>query len=867
MKTSFDKGKGQWAISWPGRVSRHDLVYLSPPDDPMQGIPLGNGDLGALCWTECSKLIIALNKCDLWEDGKEGPQDNVLGETQMSALRHGGALTIDFNSPIFDVLYIDRCDGRLGLSDAMMKLAVKTPFGTVRIIGRVDLHTGVFCLEIQKNFKENAPVDMQLERFGSRHLPYWYSQISTNTSIGLGGTTSNADAKMMSLSHKLTNGTFCLGASVRGSKTNYSRVNGNRCLARVAGSKFTVLASITSPLKRNSLQQCRKNLEDFDKSSIAKHKAGWKEFWNRSFMESGDDYNDNMWHMAMYYSRSSQGGKYPGRFVDGLWSHYHDFHAWGYYFHWNQQQLYWPLDAAGHHDLTKAYLEYRFAGLENAKKDGTDKFNSDGAFVADVSDHRGYNVTGIYHNHTPVVQIAMDFWRHYEYTQDERFLKTRVLPYMLEAAKFFETCFAKHSDGKYHPRPASAYEGWQLIKDVTTDIAMARSFFKTLLSAMEKAGVRDDRQEKWRDILENLCDYVMLDMGKEYFNNGKYVMGRFTDDKISCKRIIATGTDAESGKIVVSRWPAAKPQKSGKDNVHDALCKLEKCIPPDLATEWDTDGDDGTFPWSELAMVFPHGHLGIKDKNSDLYKAAVTTAKNYSIDGTGWSPVPIILARLGLARELSAVLKDFAYRWQISTNGWVHWGVRTNMKPETALRFRSGKLINVDIPLKERQKDENKLEWPGWNFRHTCLEALYVLSCAMNESLLQSWDGVIRIAPAVSQKQSAKFTLHAAGGFKVSAEINNGKIRWVSIKSDTSNTAVIQNPWKKALICDKDKKLDTTTDRIISLEMKKNQRIVLVEKLQDLKSWAVEKVTYEPNTAIKKTFNGLGQLGLGRCFK
>ena len=49
MNSAFDLSTGTWNIDWPGRVARHDVVYLSPPDDPTQGIPLGNGDLGVLC--------------------------------------------------------------------------------------------------------------------------------------------------------------------------------------------------------------------------------------------------------------------------------------------------------------------------------------------------------------------------------------------------------------------------------------------------------------------------------------------------------------------------------------------------------------------------------------------------------------------------------------------------------------------------------------------------------------------------------------------------------------------------------------------------------------------------------------------------
>ncbi len=68
LKSAFDPDTGSWHINWPERVSRHDLVYLTPPEDPLQGIPLGNGDAGVLSWFEESKTIFVVNKCDLWDD-------------------------------------------------------------------------------------------------------------------------------------------------------------------------------------------------------------------------------------------------------------------------------------------------------------------------------------------------------------------------------------------------------------------------------------------------------------------------------------------------------------------------------------------------------------------------------------------------------------------------------------------------------------------------------------------------------------------------------------------------------------------------------------------------------------------------------
>jgi hypothetical protein len=115
ISSAFDPKKFEWNIAWPGRVSQYDLVYKSPPVDPMQGIPLGNGDVGALMWCEDSKIIVVVNKCDLWDDAIPDKTDNWKNEKDETATtqRHACRITIDFKFPVFNTLYLSDFIARL----------------------------------------------------------------------------------------------------------------------------------------------------------------------------------------------------------------------------------------------------------------------------------------------------------------------------------------------------------------------------------------------------------------------------------------------------------------------------------------------------------------------------------------------------------------------------------------------------------------------------------------------------------------------------------------------------------------------------------------------------------------------------------
>jgi hypothetical protein len=147
IKSAFDPKLAQWNIDWPGRVAQHDLVYKSPPIDPMQGIPLGNGDVAALAWCEGSKLIMVLNKCDLWDDSKTGKSDTWDEKydyytTQRQACR----IEVDFKFPVFNTLYLSDFRARLNLADASMSLRGASPFGEVRLNTFIDHRSGIlFC--------------------------------------------------------------------------------------------------------------------------------------------------------------------------------------------------------------------------------------------------------------------------------------------------------------------------------------------------------------------------------------------------------------------------------------------------------------------------------------------------------------------------------------------------------------------------------------------------------------------------------------------------------------------------------------------------------------------------------------------------
>ncbi|PKO23247.1 MAG: hypothetical protein CVU38_05120 [Chloroflexi bacterium HGW-Chloroflexi-1] len=881
MNSAFNPETCTWEIGWPGRVAKHDVVYLSPPSDPMQGMPIGNGDVGVLCWCEPSRIVMAVNKCDLWDDASFGRFHNWKAEEEeySTTLRHAGRIIVDFNMPVFDLFYLSDFRGRISLADASLSFAAAGPLGSVAFRAFVSHDDGTICCETETNLKEDVPVEIYVERYGSRTFSHWYSLVNRDASIGLAGACSSADEDGTYITHKLTSGRFAVGCKVMdagGAAVHYSKEHSHCAKATVSGNvgkKCAFVVAVTPPLESDPLGAVREKLDAAEKKGLVKlltaHKKAWKTFWLRSLMEYGDDYLDNLWHLAMYYANSSQRGKYPGRFINGLWGWNRDVQPWDFYFHWNQQQIYWPLNAAGHHELLDSYLDYRFNSLPYAKEDARDIFGVDGAVVSDVCERRGYNSKSEFLNHTPVAQIAMDFWRQYKFTGDAAFLKNRALPYVLEAAKFFESLFEKGDDGKYHATESSGYEGWIKLRDCISELVCARVLFSTAIEALHEAGVDESRAEKWKDILDNLAPLPVIN-GRDRFlveENGalKLARGIFKGDATDSDEVFAAGLGAKEGRMLTSFIPSDQAP-AGPVGPCEMINALENpaAASPVSPPFGDLKCNDGIFPWVEFSTMFPSGLIGLSQGDSPQFKAAVNTAKLFGICGVGWDPTPIVLARLGLAREVAETLKLWPGRWQLYRNGFGHYGLMDLMRADAALRFRTNLVQDASLPEKERQ--EHRFPFPTWPFRHMGMEPMSVLACAMNESLLQSHDGVIRVAPAAFETQNARFTLHATGGFVVSSELEHGKPLWVFLVSRRGTNCHIENPWPRAHLYQNGRHIGSFGEGTIEFDTQEDDVFILAPEEVTSTSWQIVPVDYERNAAPKNSSRGDAFLGLPGMF-
>lgn len=757
-------------------LAPHDIVCLTPVCCGADALPIGNGDLIGMVLARSDGIEVIINKSDLWDDHPADPKLtgnwawDPAQEEQWTALVSGARLRIQTPIPILDPLYLDSFESRLNLHDATVSINGKSPLGEIAAKTWISATPDVLVIEYEESSTEPVVRELKLDRWGSRRLFHWFSQYdSTATSVGLSGTTANRDDDYIWIEQRLRGIHFAVVARLVGSPpnshalTSHSVVLGTQSAARLKCQIY--LALVTSEQDREPLLAARHAIEDAiargPADLLSSHRRKWGGFWEKSYVRIPDDYVENLYYFSLYQLAVSSQGQYPPPHCGGLWSWNRDVRRWGHYYHWNLQQQYWPVHAANHPELQRPYFEFRSRTLDQAKQYAITIFKRPGAFYCDVTDRWGrgtvhQNVTQVF---TVGPQIAMDFWRHYLFTADVEFLKFRAYPVMREVAKFYAGVLVQDINGMYHIPKATAYENPLEQRDTITDLAAIRQFYPACIRASRILDVDSELRRQWAEIVEHTVRFTVLhDAVKE--------------DGTQLPPVFSSGVPL-----------------------------MDLRIGPDPNHHWQTQRwvrkEHRQFNISffcEIAPVFPSGVVGIAQKGTSLYEVAVNTVTALG-SGPAWNSLPIIAAaRLGKGDLSLDLLLQMLRSFQLPPQGW--------FAEHSQLAEYSGNRYDMQHPRRVigGELTANRSSLPAEWFDSPDLELGGVLMTGVQEMLLQSHDGVIRLFPAVpSRWYDVGFKLLAVGGFLITAELRGGKIQSCLISSLAGSDCEIESPWSEGL--------------------------------------------------------------------
>ena len=723
----------------------HDLYFGTPLHQPWAGLPLGDGDIGSLVWMEHDGIHIHIGKTDLWQDALPNTTyDDICyasgWEECHTMQKHAGEITVRFDSPLFDYMYQKAYHARLALADAHAGLHADTPLGTVdaRVFASSEAHTTVMHLHLIS--EEGEAPEIRLARWGSRTLWKWYGQQKKAPALGLDGTESIVNEHRMYITQELNATKFCVGLAML-CDTAPRLAERKNChesfwlMPRKNEYDITLYWTVqTGETTEDAKVSCDRTLDDAIRTGedalFASHSRAWAEFWNKSYLRIADDYIENLYYLYLYYMNSESRGAYPPHFTQGVWGWYHDYLPWVFYFHYNMQHLYAPLDAAGHGDLGDNYYDMRRNGLDVARLYAQiAKGGKHGAFYHDVCDRYSRGADWHMNNVSCASQIGMQMYRHYRYTGDTAFLHSHALPVMHAAAEYYLDILEMGEDGLYHTHDTTCYEGNLLLNDTITDNAMIRALFSALIPHTEDEALRG----KYEDVLSHLPPFetVPLTLGNDW-DGTHFLFG------------------VGRGRVPVGRGEVFA---MGYDNDGKRYRKTFGTTDP----EPDNLGDDA-FPDAELAPLYPSGVLGLKDRGTHFFETMQNQILLHPYIYAHWGMLPIFCARMGMADEFL----EASHR---AIEAFQHFPCGFNVENDGEFPA-VGKFLNVYNTLTD---DRSKLRQDA--FIHFDFETVPVIMQGLTDALLQSHEGCVRICPAIRAEDSVSYSLFAEGGFSVFAEV------------------------------------------------------------------------------------------------
>jgi hypothetical protein len=685
MGQAFDPARGALNVDYAGYFSKHDIVYNKANVNPLYGLPVGNGRVGALVWSANNGLTMQVS-------GVDTSQQTAFGAGNVTFTTNPA---LDAGSTTFQQ--------RLALYDGTLSTKYDAN-RTVTVLGAAGSEViGIHVADARAGVT-SATLDLSLwdvSALGNAgnvpNLDTW-KKVTTWAEMGSAG---------LSRGQQDTNNFgYSLGATVEGATFTTQAVDASTVRLTITPSaSYTIWIACASRLNapnHDSVTQAKAALAATTTAGYAATSAAyasfWHGFWGKSFVQysnvAGDaDYLENAYYLATYFIAAGAFGNYPFHFINGVERATADKTKWSNaYWYWNQRDVYNSFLASNHPDVMNVFNNMYSRNFDALKAFTMKRFGIDGLWVPETMGWNG-NADGNteYTNDifSTATEAARNMFAQFQYTGDASYLKNTAYPFMREVAKFYVKKFTKDGSGKYVMTSSNAHETYWGVPNAITDLAAVRSLFPQVIAASTTLGLDADLRMQWQDLLANLVAYPSD--GTHYLPHQPPIAQTHNGENVASELI----------------WP------------YD-LTGLDA---PDLAMAIAT--------WK--ARPFPYGNV--------------------------WANDAIQAARLGLGDEANQGMKTMLAKYQSYPNGMT-------------------------------------------NNTNGVFEYLGVHLAVMNESLLQSYNGKIRVFPALPTDAGlvTRFTLAATGGFLVTSEREGGDVKYVGLRSNLGNMATVVNPWGTAAV-------------------------------------------------------------------
>lgn len=703
----------------------HDLQFSKLAATWDEGIPLGNGMLGALIWQKGDNLRLSLDRADLWD---LRPMAN-LSKPEFSfrwvqeQYRNNSYKNVQ---ELFDVPY-DQLPAPSKIPGAALEFETKSLGSVINVT--LNIKKALCEVEWEKGARLQTFVDasgaagwFRFEKvasgFAPALLPPTYrknvpsGELNPVTGLDLQRLGYEQGSVVASPGKLVYNQTGWNGFAYEVAvtwKQEASIVTGN----------WTISSNFS---KKEGDQTADYQLAELSKKasfdqSFQRHVAWWNNFWSKSAISIPDPILEKQWYLEQYKFGSAARPDAPPISLQAVWTADNGkLPPWKGDFHHdlNTQLSYWPAYSANHLDLETSFLNWLWNYRETFKKYTKTYFGTPGLNVPGVTTLTGDPMGGwIQYSFGPTVGcwLAQHFYLHWIYTADKQFLEERAYPWIKDVATYLDAISVKDENG----------------------------MSKLPLSSSPE--IHNNSSQAWFTQTTNY-DLSFI---------------RWTFEKAAeLAAIVGKAGEANGWRAKLKTWPElALDQQGGL------------AFAPG-------------HPYAESHRHFSHlvgwHPLGVVDwsNGEKEQKIILETLKNLEKTGPdAWC--------------------GYSYSWEANLFARAFMGD----KAANALRiFSENFCLPNSFHVNGEQHDKG---YSKFKYRPFTLEGNFAFAAGMQEMLIQSHTGVIRIFPAIptSWREAEFKTLRCNGAFLVSAKRQEGKTGKVIISSEKGGTCKLFNPFGK----------------------------------------------------------------------
>lgn len=704
-------------------ASRHGLQFPKLASTWDEAIPLGNGMLGALIWQKEGNLRFSLDRADLWD---LRPMEN-LSKPEFSwkwVQDHVAKKDYKPVQAMFDVPY-DASPAPSKIPGAALEFAA----GSLGEVGQVKLTIqNALCEVTWKNgAKLNTFVDaagstgwFRFENVGADFIPvlippqYRKAGVSANDNSVTGldlqrlgyeqGVVKKEPTRLV-YRQKGWNG-FEYEVAVTWKHSNHTLIG-----------VWTISSSIA---EKNGKKPAGEQLpEQPDNSGYEKafqlHSEWWKTYWEKSSITIPDPTLEKQYYQEQYKFGAAARADAPPISLQAVWTADNGkLPPWKGDFHHdlNTQLSYWPSYSANHLDLETGFLNWLWTYRETFKKYTKTYFGTSGMNVPGVTTLTGEPMGGwIQYSLGPTVGcwLAQHFYLHWQYSQDEQFLRERAWPWINDVATYLDAISVKQSNGMRKLPISSSPEihdnsinAW-FAETTNYDLSFIRWTFEKASELAARLGKKEEAA-KWSAISKEWPAFALDEKGGFAFAPGN----PYVESHRHFSHLVGWHP------LGIVDWSnGEKEQKI----IRETLKNLET-VGPDFWCGY-------SYSWE--ANLYARAFMGDKAANA-----------------------------------LHIFSENFCLPNSFHVNG------------------------------EQFNKGYSKLK-----YRPFTLEGNFAFAAAVQEMLVQSHTGIIRLFPAVPSawKDISFATLRCQGAFLVSAKQENGKVRNVEIASEKGGLCRLKNPF------------------------------------------------------------------------